>query len=129
MDNFTAGQMMQAIERMVQFATVVERAGKNVRVRWSSGGESAWLPLAQLGSASLKFWIPQDAGDQVLVLSPGGDTVRGVVYPGPIIGAAPAGNFSGVISGTGDVVASGVSLVSHVHGGVNRGRSNTDPPS
>jgi len=129
MSDLALSQVMQAIERMVMIATVAERSGKMVKVRWSDDATSDWLPLAQLGSANQKFWIPQEAGDQVLVLSPGGDTKRGVVYPGPFAGAAPAGNFDGTFTGVGDVVASGISLVKHKHGGVDRGGALTDPPA
>jgi phage baseplate assembly protein V len=128
MSEFTLSQLMQAVERMVMLATVTRRAGSMVKVKWADGAESDWLHLAQLGSGAQKFWIPQEKDDQVVVLSPGGDTTKGIVYPGPFRGAAPAGNFEGEFTGNGDVVASGISLVNHVHGGVSSGTSTTGEP-
>lgn len=128
MSEFALSQMMQAIERMIVIATVLERSGDKVKVEWADGAPSDWLALAQLGSKDQKFWIPQNAGDQVLVLSPGGDTTKGIVYPGPFAGGVPAGNFVGTFTGVGDVVASDISLVDHVHGGITPGPADTGKP-
>lgn len=129
MSEYTLAHLLQAVERMVMIATVTARNADRVKVTWGDGAESDWLPLAQLGSKDQQFWIPQNAGDQVVVLSPGGDTTRGIVYPGPFCGGAPAGNFAGTFTGTGDVVASGISLTKHTHGGVIPGGASTSPPS
>jgi len=128
MSEFAISQIMQAVERMVMVATVTQRSGDRVKVKWADGAESGWLALAQLGSSAQKFWIPQNAGDQVVVLSPGGDTTKGIVYPGPFAGGVPSGNFNGTFTGTGDVVASGISLTGHVHGGILPGGANTAGP-
>lgn len=128
MTEFTLSQIMQALERMIVVATVLERNGDKVKVQWADGAPSDWLALAQLGSKDQKFWIPQNAGDQVVVLSPGGDTTKGIVYPGPFAGGAPAGNFVGTFTGVGDVVASDISLVNHVHEGVEPGPESTGNP-
>lgn len=128
MTDFAISQLMQAVERMVVVATVTKRSGDKVKVAWADGVESDWLRLAQLGSADQKFWIPQNAGDQVLVLSPGGDTTKGIVYPGPFAGAPPNGNFVGTFTGEGDVIASDISLVKHVHKGVQAGTQVSGKP-
>lgn len=128
MSDYTLSELMRRVERMVVVTTVTARSGKKVKVAWADGVESDWLTLAQLGSKDQKFWIPQNAGDQVVVFSPGGDTTKGIVYPGPFAGAAPAGNFDGTFTGVGDVVASDISLVTHVHGGVLAGPAKTDFP-
>jgi phage baseplate assembly protein gpV len=129
MSDYTLSELMRRVERMVVVATVTARDGKKVKVAWADGVESGWLSLAQLGSKDQKFWIPQNAGDQVVVLSPGGDTTKGLVYPGPFAGAAPAGNFDGTFTGVGDVVASDISLVNHVHPGDGLGPGDTGKPS
>ena len=129
MSDYALSELMRRVERMVVVATVTAREGKKVKVAWADGVESGWLSLAQLGSKDQKFWIPQNAGDQVVVLSPGGDTTKGIVYPGPFAGAAPAGNFDGTFTGVGDVVASGISLVNHVHPGDGSGPGDTGKPS
>lgn len=125
---YSVSELQRAVERMIMLATVTQRNGDKVRVKWIDGVESGWLKLAQLGSQELKFWIPQGPGDQVLVLSPGGDTTKGIVYPGPFAGGVPAKNFEGTITGTGDVIASEISLVTHVHSDVQAGADNTGTP-
>lgn len=46
----------------------------------------------------------------------------GTTWNGPI-------QLNGRMDSTEDVTASGISLVNHVHGGIDRGSSNTNPPS
>ena len=130
MSDYTLSELMRRLERMVVVTTVVEldRAKGRAKVKWADGVNSDWLPIAQLGSNALKVWFPPEAGTQVVVLSPGGDTTKGIVYPGPFMGLPPAGNFEGEISGAGDVIASSISLVNHVHDGIEPGPSNTGKP-
>lgn len=130
MSDYAISEILRRIERMVVVTTVVEldRANGRAKVKWADQATSDWLPIAQLGSNALKVWFPPEAGTQVVVLSPGGDTTKGIVYPGPFMGAPPAGNFEGLITGTGDVTASGISLVNHVHGGILPGPSDTGKP-
>ena len=129
MSEYTLSQVMQALERMVMVATVIERDGAKARVKWSEdGAESDWLAIAQLGSEVQKFWIPPTPGTQVVVISPGGDTTRGIIFPGPFMAGVPAGNFDGTFTGEGDLVASSISLVNHVHEGVTPGPGNSGKP-
>ncbi len=152
MSEYALSQAMQMLERLIVVSTVValDRGGARAKVDWGNGAQSDWLPVAQLGSESLKFWIPPEPGTQVIVLSPGGDTTRGIILPGPFSGAPPDGNFEGDVSGKGnltldegdaqlktgsivldqgDVTGSGVSLNGHVHGGVEPGSGNTGTPA
>ncbi|WP_233494646.1 phage baseplate assembly protein V [Ruegeria sp. A3M17] len=144
MSDYATAQLMQIVERLIMVSTVVEvdRGNARAKVDWGNGAASAWLPIAQLGSEALKFWIPPTVGTQVIVLSPGGDTTRGIILAGPFASAPPAGNFEGDISGKGnvavsdgdvtvsggDVIAEGVSLVTHIHGEVAPGPSDTGNP-
>lgn len=144
MSDYALSQALQMIERLIMISTVVELDRDNARAKvdWGNGAKSDWLPIAQLGSNSLKFWIPPEPGTQVIVLSPGGETTRGIIIAGPFSSAPPSGNFEGHISGKGDinvangditvnggdVVAEGISLVTHVHGGISRGPSDTGRP-
>lgn len=130
MSDFALSQLMQMLERLIMVSTVVEvdRGTARARVDWGNGAHSDWLPIAQLGSEALKFWIPPEPGTQVIVLSPGGDTTRGIILPGPFSSAPPAGNFEGEITGEGDVIVSDISHVAHVHGGISPGPSDTTGP-
>ncbi|MCA0905137.1 phage baseplate assembly protein V [Ruegeria marisrubri] len=151
MSEYALSQALQMLERLIVISTVVEldRPNARAKVDWGNGAKSDWLPIAQLGSESLKFWIPPEPGTQVIVLSPGGDTTRGIILPGPFSGAPPAGNFEGDVSGKGnltldqgdaqlktgsvvvdqgDVSGAGVSLKRHVHSGVSQGPDDTGSP-
>lgn len=128
MSDYAIAQLMQKIENLIRIATVIEREGDRAKVDWGNDTPSAWLKIAQLGSEELKFWIPPSKGTQVVVISPGGDTTKGVIFPGPFAGGVPAGNFAGTITGTGDVIASEISLVEHVHGGILPGPADTEGP-
>lgn len=130
MSDYTLSEILRRLERIVVVTTVVDldRATARAKVKWSDQAISDWLPIAQLGSNALKVWFPPEAGAQVVVLSPGGDTTKGIIYPGPFMGLPPVGNFEGTITGSGDVVASNISLVDHVHGGITPGPSDTRSP-
>lgn len=128
MDDYALARLQQAVERMILIATVVERDGDKAKVEWAEGVQSDWLKIAQLGSEELKLWIPPNPGTQVVVFSPGGDTTKGVIFPGPFAGAVPAGNLAGHLTGTGDITVEGISHVNHTHGGILAGPSSTDPP-
>ena len=159
MSSLALSEIMRVIERIVIIGTVVEfdPATARARVALGPGVISGWLAIAQMGSKDVRLWIPPVVGSQVVVFSPGGDTARGVVYPGPYDGAAPddrassvrlsmpgvdiavdAGvatvslttmHLTGDIIVDGDVIASGVSLKGHVHSGVTTGGGNTGTPS
>ncbi len=128
MSDYAIAQLMQKIENLIRIATVIERDGDRAKVDWGNDTPSAWLKIAQLGSEELKFWIPPSKGTQVVVISPGGDTTKGVIFPGPFAGGVPTGNFAGTITGVGDVIASEISLVGHVHKGVLPGTADTEGP-
>ena len=57
------------------------------------------------------------AGDGIQITAPGGVTIEGDV------------SVTGTINASEDVIADGISLKSHPHGGVQSGGSYTDPPS
>jgi len=130
MSDYSLSELMRRLERVVVITTVIEldRGNARAKVEWADGAPSGWLPVAQLGSNALKVWFPPEAGTQVVVLSPGGDTTKGIIYPGPFAGAPPDGNIAGTITGEGDVVVSDISLVTHLHGGVVSGSARTDEP-
>ncbi len=122
-------ELARLVGRLVMEAVVTERDGARAKVDWGDGVISDWLRIAQLGSGALKFWIPCEPGDPVVVLSPGGNTARGVIYPGPFLGGlAPGVNLTGELTGDGDVVVSGVSLVKHKHSAVRVGPDESGPP-
>jgi phage baseplate assembly protein gpV len=159
----------------IRFGTVYEVDHGAARVRVQSGNIiTGWLPW-HAGRAGEKKnrWDAPEVGEQVLVMSPGGDMRQGLVLPGVYRDAAPAPsadpdldltvyadthtmriefesgalfemtseaakfvfggctillNHAGITVTGGDVVADGISLKMHVHGGVMPGPSVTTPP-
>jgi phage baseplate assembly protein gpV len=87
------------------------------------------LQVGQLGAGAIQFWWMPSAGEQVLVASEGGDIAQGKIICSIYAGNAPSadggvpqinlagGNMqvNGTLIVSGDVIASGVSLVNHTH--------------
>lgn len=79
-------------------------------VRFSDGAILSYDP----GTGQLAMTLP--AGGTVAITAPGGVTITGDV------------DVTGTITATTDVVADGISLVSHTHSGVQSGGSSTGGP-
>jgi phage baseplate assembly protein gpV len=104
--------------------------------------ESPDLPVGQMRTGALQFWWMPTEGEQVLVGCPSGDIAQGVIVCSIYAGNAPSSDggvpminlaggrmiVDGTIEVTGDVIASGVSLVNHIHSGVLVGPSETGRP-
>jgi phage baseplate assembly protein gpV len=101
------------------------------------------LDVAQLRAGGLQFWWMPTEGEQVVVLCESGDIAQGIITFGIYAGNAPSSDggvpminlgggkmiVQGDIEVTGDVIASGVSLVNHTHSDVVSGNSNTGKPN
>lgn len=101
------------------------------------------LPVAQMRAGALSFWWMPQVGEQVVIACPSGDVAQGVVLASVYAGNAPSADaaipmidlaggrmvLNGDLEVTGDVIASGISLVHHTHGGVVPGGSNTGEPN
>lgn len=98
MTDFATAELMRIVSQTVMVCTVQELDPSAARAKVSFGGDakSAWLPFTQLGSKDVRIWAPPVVGSQVVVLSPGGDTARGIIMPGPFDGAAPDDRASSV---------------------------------
>lgn len=102
------------------------------------------IPVAQLRAGALSFWWMPTPGEQVLVGAPSGDMARAVIIASVFAGNAPSSDAASpmidLAGGTlkvngsieltgGDVVADGVSLKTHSHGGVLAGGDDTGGPN
>lgn len=139
------------IGNVVQIGTIVSIDNGTGRARVRIGDlDTPALQVMQIRSGTIKMhWMPAP-GEQVTVLAPSGDMARAFIMGSlPINGnmVAPdagsptmdlgggtlrlVGNLyvDGNIEVTGDVTASGISLVHHTHGGVTPGTLNTGEPN
>lgn len=144
------------IASIVRYGTItgVDPASARARVTFGGDTESAALPFSTSRAGGARVWSPPVAGEQVLVFSPMGDTGAGVIMgsvpsdafpppssdggtyridlPGGVSISVAGGSISitapGDIILNGDVIADGISLISHVHSGVQSGGSNTGEP-
>lgn len=131
------------IGNIIQVGTVtaVDAGSARARVQLGDIG-TPLIPVGQFRAGALSFWWMPTVGEQVLVGAPSGDIARAVILCSIFAGNAPSSDggvpmvdlaggkiiFNGDIEVTGDVIASGVSLIHHTHGGVTPGPSNTGEP-
>jgi len=196
MNEFAA--LARLIENLVRLGTIaaVDHGSltdqRPARVRVQSGELlTGWLPWLTLRAGSSREWDPPTLGEQVLLLSPSGQTTQGIVLCGLFSQLLPAngdranlhrrsypdgavieydsqahrlsavlpqggvtqltstggitivgpithqgdytqtGNqkVTGQVTVSQDVVAAGISLVKHTHGGVQSGSSQTGAPA
>lgn len=76
----------------IRYGTVAEVDYANARVKIKSGNiTTAWLPWAAgRASGAKRRWDPPEVGEQVAVISPGGDLSQGLVLPGVYQSSAAA---------------------------------------
>lgn len=76
----------------IRYGTVSQVDLANARCKIKSGNiETAWLPwTAGRASAAKRRWDPPEVGEQVAVISPGGDLTQGLVLPGVYQSSAAA---------------------------------------
>lgn len=148
---FSAAEADRQIANVVQVGTIVSIDNTTATARVKIGDlDSPPIPVMQLRSGSLKMhWMPSP-GEQVTVLAPSGDMARAFVMGAlPMTGGAIAPDagsptmdlgggtlrfigdlfVDGTITVTTDVIADGVSLVHHTHGGVVPGGASTAEPN
>lgn len=147
----SAAEADRRIANVLTVGTVVSIDNGTGRARVRIGDlEIPSIQVMQLRSGIIRMhWMPSP-GEQVTIAAPSGDMTRAFVMGAlPIDGnmvAPDAGSptmdlgggtlriignifVDGDIEVTGDVVASGISLVHHTHGGVQRGSANTEEPN
>lgn len=147
----SAAEADRRIANVMTVGTIVSIDNGTGRARVRVGDlETPLIPVMQIRSGTIRMhWMPS-AGEQVTIAAPSGDMARAFVMGSlPIDGnmiAPDAGSptmdlgggtlrvigklfVDGDIDVTGDVTASGVSLVHHTHGGVQSGGADTEEPN
>ena len=88
---FKLSDLERRLASLIRFGTVEEADYAAARVRVAMGGAvSHWLPWITLRAGGDRSWWAPEAGEQVLVLSPSGDTAQGVVLGSLFQTAHPA---------------------------------------
>ncbi|AZV77889.1 phage baseplate assembly protein V [Parasedimentitalea marina] len=101
------------------------------------------IQVGQLSAGAIQFWWMPSVGEQVMVGAPSGDMAQATILCSVFAGNAPSSDggvpminlgggkmiVNGDIEVTGDVIASGVSLVHHTHNGIALGGADTGEPN
>lgn len=86
-----AAELLRLIENLIRLGAIAEVDHEHARVRVKSGQLlTGWLPWASGRAGQTRDWDPPTVGEQVIVLSPGGDTANGVAVTGLFQSAHPA---------------------------------------
>lgn len=69
------------IANSVRYGTVtaVDPSTGTAKVSFGGDTESAWLPVSSFRAGGARVWAPTVVGEQVMVVSPSGDTTQGVI--------------------------------------------------
>lgn len=90
-----AAELHRLIENLIRFGTVAEVDHGRARVRVRCGELlTDWRPWQTLRAGTTVDWDPPTVGEQVILLSPGGDPATAVVIPGLFSAAHPAPSAS-----------------------------------
>jgi phage baseplate assembly protein gpV len=143
MSNASA-EIDRRVENLIRVGRVVSvDAGSATAIVSFGDLESPALPVSQLRAGAVQFWWMPTVGEQVVVACEGGDVAQGVIIASVYAGNAPSSDgaepminlgggrmhLNGDLIVAGDVIASGISLVKHTHGGVVPGVANTKGPN
>ncbi|MEH6522312.1 phage baseplate assembly protein V [Sulfitobacter sp.] len=142
--SFEAAEAARRAANAVRVGRIVSVDADSAQAVVDFGGLiSPPLDVAQLRAGGLQFWWMPTEGEQVVVLCESGDIAQGIITFGIYAGNAPSSDggvpminlgggkmiVQGDIEVTGDVIASGVSLVKHTHSDVVSGNSSTGKPN
>lgn len=90
-----AAELHRLIENLIRLGTIAEVDHARARVRVRCGELlTDWLPWQTPRAGTTADWDPPTIGEQVLLLSPGGDPAAGVALTGVFCTARPAPSAS-----------------------------------
>ena len=91
MDGFWPAEIARQMGNLIQFGRVVALDTTAARVRVAIGGNTTgWIPWLTGAAGDDARWSAPEPGEQVIVLSPSGDTAQGAVLRGVYSAAYPA---------------------------------------
>lgn len=83
-DGMDIEALARLLQNLIRIGSVIDvRHRPPARVRVATGGnQTDWLPWLELRAGTTKTWSPPTKGEQVVLLSPGGDLAAAVVLAG-----------------------------------------------
>jgi phage baseplate assembly protein V len=94
-------ELIRLIESLVRAGTVAQVDYNTARCRVKSGGlDTDWLPWISLRAGDVRRWSPPFAGEQCVVLSPGGNMASAFVLVGVFSDTMPANGDSADVERT-----------------------------
>ncbi|WP_275098070.1 phage baseplate assembly protein V [Sedimenticola hydrogenitrophicus] len=89
--DFTLVELARRIENLIRPGVVAEADYATARVRIKVGGlKTDWVPWLTSRAGGDRSWWAPEVGEQVLLLSPGGDPAQGYALPAIYRAAHPA---------------------------------------
>lgn len=79
--NADLSEILRLLQNLIRPGTIAEVDGAKARVTLGPKLTSEWLSWATLRAGTTRTWSAPTVGEQVLVLSPGGDLTRGTILP------------------------------------------------
>lgn len=79
--NADLSEILRLLQNMIRPGAIAEVDGAKARVSLSPQLTTDWLNWAALRAGTTRIWSAPTVGEQVLVLSPGGDLTRGIILP------------------------------------------------
>lgn len=84
-------ELIRRLENLARPGTIARVDVKRARVRVQCGGLLCdWLPWFSLRAGQVRHWSPPSAGEQCMLIAPGGDLANAVVLVGYFSDAIPA---------------------------------------
>ncbi|WP_374698711.1 phage baseplate assembly protein V [Wolbachia endosymbiont (group B) of Limnophora tigrina] len=83
MDNFKDADLPRKLDNLIRLGTVEEVDCSKAKVRVKTIGNilTDWLPWITTRAGEDRSWSAPSIGEQVIVLSPSGETAKGIVLP------------------------------------------------
>lgn len=74
-------EILRLLQNLIRLGTVAEVEGAKARVQLGPTLTTEWLKCITPRAGSTRTWSAPTVGEQVVVLSPGGDLTRGTILP------------------------------------------------
>ena len=93
-------EILRLLQNLIRLGTVAEVEGAKARVQLGPTLTTEWLKWITPRAGSTRTWSAPTVGEQVVVLSPGGDLTRGTILPAVFSQAFDAPELSQAVHAT-----------------------------